>query len=279
MPPDANNLYPNNSNADYRTFTNSVFVNKTIILPFYETKYDTTATRIYEEALPGYKVVGIDCNSIIPSLGAIHCITKEIAAKDPLLISHQPLHDTYNTTTPYTVTARIQHASGIQQAYIYYTTDTAQPWQSVSMINTGGYNWSGDIPAQGSGSTIYYYIEGRSVSGKTQVRPMPAPSGFWKFKVLINLSISTNSSVKIDFTGTFPNPSHGITCIPVVTPDNTAISISLKNVLGQTVIPVFNGINNGEKKYFMNTSSTAPGVYLLEMLTKDSRDSQTIIVR
>ncbi len=279
MPPDANNLYPNNSNADYRTFTNSVFVNKTIILPFYDTQYDTIARRIYEEALPGYKVVGIDCNSIIPSLGAIHCITKEIAARDPLLISHQPLHDTYNTTIPYTVTARIQHASGIQQAYIYYTTDTAQPWQSVSMNNTGGYNWSGDIPAQVGGSIVYYYIEGRSVSGKTQVRPMPAPSGFWKFNVLLNSGISNTASVKIDFTGTFPNPSHGITCIPVVTPENTEINITLKNVLGQTVIPVFNGVNTGEKKYFMNTSSTAPGVYLLEMVTKECRYSQTIIVR
>ena len=147
------------------------------------------------------------------------------------------------------------------------------------MNNTGGYNWLGDIPAQTGGSTIYYYIEAQSVSGKTQVRPMPAPSGFWKFNVLLNSGIKNTASIKINFTGSFPNPSHGITCIPVVTPDNTEISISLKNVLGQIVIPVFNGINNGEKKYFMNTSSTAPGVYLLEMLTKESRYSQTIIVR
>ena len=103
-------------------------------------------------------------------------------------------------------------------------------------------------------------------------------SGLMK-PVLLNSGIKNTASIKINFTGSFPNPSHGITCIPVVTPDNTAISISLKNVLGQIVIPVFNGINNGEKKYFMNTSSTAPGVYLLEMLTKESRYSQMIIVR
>jgi agmatine/peptidylarginine deiminase len=75
MPPQ-NNLYPNNG-GDYRTYTNSIIINKTVIVPTYETYYDTTALRIYREAMPGYNVVSINCNSIIPSLGAIHCITKK----------------------------------------------------------------------------------------------------------------------------------------------------------------------------------------------------------
>src|SRR5690348_6032002 len=108
MPPDAGGDYPN-TGGDYRTYTNAVFVNKTIILPTYTQQYDTTAVRIYREALPGYNIQSINCNSIIPASGAIHCITKEVASADPLLISHQPLHDTYNTTTPYQVNALIKH--------------------------------------------------------------------------------------------------------------------------------------------------------------------------
>ncbi|MFN8165148.1 MAG: agmatine deiminase family protein [Bacteroidia bacterium] len=42
MPPDASNSYPN-VGGDYRTYTNSVFVNNTIILPTYSQQYDTTA--------------------------------------------------------------------------------------------------------------------------------------------------------------------------------------------------------------------------------------------
>src|SRR5436190_11246212 len=132
MPPDGSGLYPNN-NGDYRTYANAVFVNKTVILPVYAQQYDTTAVRIWQEALPGYTIKTIDCNSIIPALGAVHCITKEVAAIDPLLISHQPLHDTYNTTNPYPVTTRIQHRSGISIAEIYYRTDTTQPYVSASM--------------------------------------------------------------------------------------------------------------------------------------------------
>ncbi|HNP98616.1 MAG TPA: agmatine deiminase family protein, partial [Bacteroidia bacterium] len=51
MPPDANGLYPN-AGGDYRTYANAVFVNKTVILPTYAQQYDTTALRIWREAMP-----------------------------------------------------------------------------------------------------------------------------------------------------------------------------------------------------------------------------------
>ena len=76
MPPDQNGQYP--PSGQYRTYTNSFIVNKTVIVPTYEYQYDTTAIRIYRDAMPGYNVVGINCNSIIGSLGAIHCIMKEV---------------------------------------------------------------------------------------------------------------------------------------------------------------------------------------------------------
>jgi hypothetical protein len=287
MPPDATGAYPNaTNNADYRTYTNSVFVNKTIILPFYAQQYDTTAVRIYKEALPGYTIVGIDCNSIISSLGAIHCITKEVSSSDPLLISHQPLHDTYTTTNPYTVDARIQHTSGILNALIYYRTDTTLAWQSSPLTNSGGYNWTGNIPAQPGGSVVYYYIEAESTSHKIQRRPITAPvnasitqAGFWKFNVLINTEITVGKDAPNNLGMAFPNPSHGLTCVPVNTHNNATIKITLKNILGEEVLLFYAGKNSGEKKYFMNTSLLGPGFYILEMATDNELFSQKLIVK
>ena len=91
MPPDAQGRYPSGS-GDYRTFTNSSIINKTVIVPTYEVKYDTTALRIYREAMPGYNVVAIDCNQTITALGAIHCITKEVGVREPIVISHAPIY-------------------------------------------------------------------------------------------------------------------------------------------------------------------------------------------
>ncbi|MFZ4634167.1 MAG: agmatine deiminase family protein, partial [Saprospiraceae bacterium] len=135
MPPDGNNRYPD-LDGDYRTYANAVFVNKTILVPFYAAQYDTTARRIWQNAMPGYNIVGIDCNDIIPLLGAIHCITKEIGVADPLRIVHKPIKDVLqspNSPIGYPISATIQHRSGIASARIWYTLDTTAAWQAVDM--------------------------------------------------------------------------------------------------------------------------------------------------
>jgi agmatine/peptidylarginine deiminase len=48
-PPSVQGNYPDD-NGYYRTYTNSVFVNNTVLVPFYRTEYDTIAQRIYEQA-------------------------------------------------------------------------------------------------------------------------------------------------------------------------------------------------------------------------------------
>ncbi len=276
MPPDGQGSYPN-TGGDYRTYTNSVFVNKTVILPIYSQQYDTTAIRIYQEALPGYTIKGIDCNSIIPSLGAIHCITKEIASSDPLLISHQQLANTYNTVTPYDIQARIQHRSGIQTATLFFRTDTNQAWQNTAMVNTGSYMWQGSIPAQIAGTTVYYYIEAQAVSGKAQKRPMPAPAGYFHFNVLLNTGLAENiSGIKVE--NAFPNPSHGITCIPV-SASNEHVNITLNNIMGSEVEKIFSGMCSGEKKYFVNTASLPAGVYLIKTETATTSHTQKLMVK
>ncbi|MEL6132261.1 MAG: agmatine deiminase family protein, partial [Bacteroidota bacterium] len=86
MPPD-NGYYPPAVSASYRTYTNAVILNQLVLVPLFEEKYDTTALRIYRDAMPGYDIVGIDCRDVIESGGALHCITNTIGVKDPLRIT------------------------------------------------------------------------------------------------------------------------------------------------------------------------------------------------
>jgi agmatine deiminase len=64
------------------TYSNSLMVNKTVIIPFYnnQTAANEEAKRTYEAALPGYRIVGVNSESTIVQGGSIHCITKEIPA-------------------------------------------------------------------------------------------------------------------------------------------------------------------------------------------------------
>lgn len=185
MPPDGNNRYPSQG-GHYRTYTNSVFVNKTILVPTYEERYDTTALRIYRESLPGYNVVGINCNSIIPSLGAIHCITKAVGTENPLLINHARLRDSHDETQEYPVVATIKHRDGIEFANLYYKLKADTSYTEVPMVLVDSVNshWAGIIPAHPAGEEINYFIMGVAKDGKWQVRPITAPTGYFKFNVL-----------------------------------------------------------------------------------------------
>ena len=206
MPPEGG-YYPDTW-GDYRTYTNSVFVNNTVLVPIYEQQWDTTALRIYREALPGYKVVGLDCNEIITASGAIHCITKAVASSDPLLIRHQPLQDQVYSTNDYEINALIKHADGISNAAVYWTTDTTQSYAAVSMTltNPSEGTWTGYIPYQQEGEKVFYYIHAEANTGKQQNRPMPAPEGYWMFKVLSDPIGIAEADMRI---GVYPNPSIG----------------------------------------------------------------------
>ncbi len=281
MPPDGVQ-YPNNG-GDYRTYANAVFVNKTVIVPFYEEKYDTTARRIWQEAMPGYHIVGIDCNSIIPNLGAIHCITKEIGVADPLRIVHQELPCLDNSQySEYPVWATVQHRQGVASAKIHYTTDLSQPWQSVDLpvYNPDDTTWThrGFIPQQPAGSTVYYYIEASSTTGKTITRPITAPQGFWSFCVTESVGVLQAADARLN--NIYPNPAAAITVVPVYAKTATPASLRLFNSLGQLVHTLFEGkLPAGESNYFIDASRFPPGAYMVQLQTGDQVAAQKLIIR
>jgi hypothetical protein len=284
QPPDDLNRYPS-QNGDYRTYSNAVFINKTVLLPLYEERYDTTALRVWRESLPGYRVIGLDCNDIIAASGAIHCITHSVGVNDPLLITHQALHNTYDTQNAYQVSAFIQHRSGIQQAKVYYTIDTTQAYNELPMtlVNSAINQWETSIPPQQAGSTIYYYIQALSESGKIQVRPIVAPEGWWKFQVLDSSQVSSFQNVLLDelfHVEAFPNPSKGITCIPVNSSISLTYTLSILNAQGQ-LITRFDKADkkSGEKREYVNTQTWESGVYFIRVETKYGSRIQKLIVR
>lgn len=184
MPPDGNGRYPNQGGS-YRTYTNSIFLNKTILVPTYEEKYDTTALRIYRENLPGYNVVGINCNSIIGSLGALHCITKTVGVNQPLWIAHARLKDSDDASREYPVTAIVKHREGVQAVELFYkiSTDSTYTMASMVLVDTAASIWGGIIPPFPSGTEVQYYIHATATTGQQQVRPIVAPEGYFRFHI------------------------------------------------------------------------------------------------
>ena len=190
-PPSTSGAYPgsqpgNQTDGYYRTYTNSVFVNKTVLVPFYREEYDTIAQRIYEEALPGYNIVGIDCdnsgNNIISLSGAIHCITHSVGVNDPLLISFKQIEDVCVDESPYvSFESFVKHRSGIDEVLFNYRYQGETNFNSINMQDNGNGNWNIVLTFDNL-ENIEYYVSASANNGKQQVRPITAPNGFYTFK-------------------------------------------------------------------------------------------------
>lgn len=287
MPDSPSGLWPSSDPASfYRTYTNSVFVNNKIILPTYREEYDTTAIRIYQETMPGYEIIPIDCDNsaetIIAASGAIHCITHSVGVQGPLLISHLPLSDTEDDINPYEVVAYMNHRDGISNASLFWKTSLTGEYAEVAMAEAGEGNWSGLIPAQPVGTTIYYYVRGEATTGKVQVRPMPAPDGYWSFSILddtVGVGIAAQNDDSV-FGNIFPNPAGAITCIPLILGRATEGQLEMLDMTGRQVHVVRTGtFPPGESRYFFDASLFASGVYQVVFRTADGAAAQPVMIR
>jgi len=236
MPPDAIGRYPD-TGGDYRTYTNSIIINKTVIIPTYEYQYDTTAFRIYREAMPGYNIVGINSNSIIPSLGAIHCIVKEVGAFDPVFISHPQMEPIVAAPDSIKIKAVLKTNSGIADAFVYWTADTTKGFEPFAMETTSEDTFVTYIPPQINGTEIFYYISATSSNGKTITKPMPAPKGRYSFIVENNVTFAdyVNQPEEFYLSQNYPNPFNPSTNIQYAVGSRQFVNLKIYDILGNEI--------------------------------------------
>jgi len=250
-PPSTSGNHPDNG-AYYRTFSNSLILNKSILVPTYRPEVDAPALAYYQELMPGYNIVGIDVDNpgenLISQLGALHCITHTIGVDEPLWIVHQPV-DEADPSSIVTIDAMIKHISGINTAKVFWREEGASTFNEAGMSFVSDDNWTANISLPGS-TNIEYYIWAEATSGKTLARPIVAPQGFWTINVEL---LSTNEFAQNNIFGPFPNPTTGDVSFNL-NQINSPIHISIYNVLGQKLYETDIENGNGAIKLELNDS-------------------------
>lgn len=282
QPPDFGGSYPNN-NGDYRTYTNSVFVNKTILVPTYETQYDTIALRVYRENFPGYKIVGINANEMIWANGALHCITKEIGVGEPLWIAHDRLDDISDNELwmEYPVEAIVKHKSGVASVSLHYTTDTLAGYLSLPMTQDplDASRWTAAIPHQENGSEVFYYISAEASNGKTQVRPLAAPAGYFHFTV-DGQATAANEVLPAHLDAIYPNPASAITVVPVRMGVSDKVSLTVNDVFGRVVEVLHQGqLSAGEHRFYLRADRYSTGAYFVTLQSGQEVLTRKLVVK
>ncbi len=128
-----------------RTYSNHTFVNDLILQPCFSpvvngqpsASWDRDNIEQLKAAYPGYTIYPVDVRDFDGSGGAIHCVTKQIPADNPVRILHKSIVGCANDLQDEVpVSAVITNQSGIDHAECIYRTNGGE-WQTVSLTANG----------------------------------------------------------------------------------------------------------------------------------------------
>jgi subtilisin family serine protease/bacillopeptidase F (M6 metalloprotease family) len=98
-------------------------------------------------------------------------------------IVHMPLYDTEDTLSAYAVVAEVYSAT-LDPSRVNLTYDVGMGAVTVQMMPTGNPDeYAADIPPQGFGTTVNYYISAANTDGTTSYHPEGAPTHQHTFEV------------------------------------------------------------------------------------------------
>ena len=271
MPSSNDSLY----NLDPRSYLNGVIVNKSYIYPIFSKpgeanyNYEMDNKKILEKLLPGYKLCPIDCRALSPLGGAVHCITMQIPAANPITIRHKPIRDQVTLSNSFDIEAELISKKDANNIALYWRKSNETNW-NMQELTIEGEKYKGKIEGNFEATdTVQYYLAARRSTTIKKCHPITAPAGYHTF-YFGNTSIDqlynftpTNSAIE----SIYPNPATDK--INIIFEVNTAsnIDIEIFNNIGQLVqIPVKNKyFNKGVFTIDINNLDLPNGNYFIKM--------------
>ncbi len=154
-------------------YTNSLILNNKVFVPLTGSQWDDEALESYEEAMPGYDVIGITYGGWI-NTDALHCRTKGVADLGMLYIDHVPVLGTISYQNAIDLTADIYAYSGediySDSVLIWYSIDSGD-YQVANMTYENGNTWTGTITGLQPGDEVDYYLYAADKSGRHATHP------------------------------------------------------------------------------------------------------------
>jgi agmatine/peptidylarginine deiminase len=165
-------------------YTNSLILNKKVLVPTYGNQWDVQAIESYEDAMPGYEVLGF--NGSWYSTDALHCRVKGIPDREMLYIEHTPLQGEQSGNNGFEIVCKIKPYSGenvkIGPTCIYYKINNGE-WNNIRLESIGNDYYNAIIPIQEDGAVVKYYIHAEDNSGRIENHPYIGASDAHSFIV------------------------------------------------------------------------------------------------
>ncbi len=161
-------------------YTNSLILNKTVYVPIgTNNTYNQQALQVYQEAMPGYEIVGVANNTYNgwENTDALHCRTRGVMDFNMLFVDHRDvLHGEQEWQDSIPVVSKFIAYSGASlkqdSLLVYYSIDNGA-YQVAHMTATGNPDeYVGYIKGYLGESEIDYYVFGADESGHRYTQPV-----------------------------------------------------------------------------------------------------------
>jgi len=172
-------------------YTNSLIVNGKVFVPQTGSPWDDEAIAVYEEAMPGYEIIGTFAEEAPEwqNTDAIHCRAKGIADRDMLWIRHMPLWGLKPQQESYPVQATVVPMSGASLSpaavKVYYKINNGS-FTPIVMTTQDDTLYTASIPGANENDVIYYYITATDQAGNTASHPYIGSADPHQFRIQVN---------------------------------------------------------------------------------------------
>ena len=162
-------------------YTNSLILNKTVYVPMGSNNtYNNDALAVYQEAMPGYNIVGVNYNSYSggwQNTDALHCRTRGVMDFHMLFVDHRNVlfgEQEWQDSIPVVSKFIAYSGANLKQdsLLVYYSIDGGA-YQTAHMTATGNPDeYVGYIKGYQGESSINYYVFGADESGHRYTQPV-----------------------------------------------------------------------------------------------------------
>jgi agmatine/peptidylarginine deiminase len=171
-------------------YTNSLILNRKVLVPLFDIPADEAALETFREAMPGYEVIGFKNGGRDgwSWLDALHCRVRAIWDPEMLYMSHRRIDDKVEPAASYRVEALIRDHSraGLidEELELSWRLRGETDWHQVPLTNGSEPDmYAAVIPGPDAGSTVEYFLAAADRSGRREALPRVAPDGFYSFSV------------------------------------------------------------------------------------------------
>ena len=185
-------------------YTNSLILNNKVLVPQYGIVSDQDALSVYQEAMPGYEIIGFNSDAGNPWYGedALHCRTMGIFDPNMIHISHKSIRtEELNNHESINVEVNIidynnsnSNLQSIVLSWKYSTEDG--PFRQISLEHESDNIYSGEFPSLNSNSLIEYFITVINFEGNTASHPNAGWHTFNTLEFILG-DINSDNSINI----------------------------------------------------------------------------------